>query len=149
IDSIDANNEILKSFSVSTNIKLIASGLTFWINSKEYDLNSKKLSIPYIEPKIKEALSNINYTFIDTPKNADYKIELVAKVRKGDNPYDIYFSYLDATVSVFDFSTKKEIYKNSFVNIKGSGNSYERASINSYNKAAEKISSEITKILKK
>ena len=145
IDSIDAKNEILKSFSASTDIKLIASGLTFWISSKEYDLSSNKLSIPFIEPKIKEALSTINYTFVNDPKIADYKIELIAKIRKGNNIYNLYFTYLDATVSVFDFTTKKEIYKNSFVNIKGGGNSYESASVKSYNKAAETISSEITK----
>jgi len=149
IDSIDAKNEILKSFSVSTDIKLIASGLTFWISSEEYDLNSNKLSIPLIEPKIKESLSDINCTFVDDPNIADFKIQLLTKVRKGNTAFDMCFSYLDATVSILDLSANKEIYKNSFVNIKGGGNSYERASINSYNKAAEKISSELIIILKK
>ena len=56
-------------------------------------------------------------------------------------------AFVDVTISVMDMSTYKEIYKNTFSNVKGINTDMDKAGLAAFDNAAKKISSEIIEIM--
>ncbi len=125
-------------------------GPSAYFELKEIDLFSRRMQVPFIEPKLKEALTEKGYTFSDNASQADLMITINAKARRGNNVSGIYFAFVDATVSVLDLGSGKEIYKNSYTDIKGGSGNWERANAKAYQAASKKIVGEIVEeIMKK
>jgi hypothetical protein len=123
----------------STQIHFNLNNTSVLIKSIEKNLGND-LELPYIESKIKSVLSNYSFTFFDDISDADFLIELRAISRKGTEMYGLFTTFVDLTISVTDLSTGYEIYKNSLQDIKGVHLNYEKAGLNAFNNAANKIS---------
>ena len=88
-------------------------------------------------------MAELDYKFIDSPEDADYIIEIEASTRKGQASQFAYFSYLDATISMRQVATNKEIYKYSLTSVKGGAASYELASAKAYEAAKKSIAEDL------
>ncbi|WP_020533859.1 hypothetical protein [Flexithrix dorotheae] len=132
----------------STKIFLNVSGLLMYITSNETN-GGRKLTIPYLEPSLKQVLSDNGFAFTDDMSKADYAIDIQANARNGSSYDGIYFSFADATVSVTDLTTGNEEYKGSFKDVKGGGANYDRAGIAALKKISDQISKDMLNELKK
>ncbi len=130
----------------STKVLLNVSGPKVFIESSEINFG-QAMEVSYIEPKIKEKLSEKGYSFVDMKSDADYVISIDAKSRKGSTVYNMCSAFVDVTVSVVDMSSYDEIYKNTFSNVKGINTDMNKAGLGAFDNAAKEISGEIIKIL--
>lgn len=117
-------------------------GPTVYLDSYEYNLGSL-LSVKIIEPNIKKYLSDKGYTFTEDIANADAMISINAESRQGSEMYGQFVAFVDATISVMDMNSGKEIYKNSLQNKKGIQLSFEKAGLKAYQDVSKEISSNI------
>ena len=106
-------------------------GPTLYIETSEMNIGYP-LSINIIEPKIKNYLIKNGCVFTKDISNADAKITIYAESREGSQVYGQYISFVDATISIINLSTGKEIYKNVFQDKKGIQLSYKQAGIKAY-----------------
>ncbi len=133
-DSEFYNKVLLENPPQNQQTKLNIIAPTVFIKASEASLGSK-MGIPLLAPAIKKTLIDLDYKFVDSAAAADYTLNIEASTRKGQSSQYMFFSYLDATIAMYDNSTDKEIYKNGFSSVKGGGSSYELASIKAYEKA--------------
>jgi hypothetical protein len=124
-------------------IKLNIKAPVIFIDSHERGLEAD-LSIPIIEPAIKSALSGLNYEFTDIEAEADFVLTVNAATRKGQRGDFAFITYLDATISFKDVASGKEIYKNSYSDVKGIGSNYEVANGKAYQKGKAMIADDIS-----
>jgi len=139
----DTNSLITQSFLKNLNIpatKIIleVSSLLFFIEASEIHLG-QNLDIKYIEPKIKNTLTDKGFAFSDDIANADIYLQLKATSRKGAEVYNLFSSFADLTLSATNLSTGDEIYKNSLNGIKGIQLDYDKASVEALKNAGNKI----------
>ena len=120
------------------NLKVEVIAPTVFIKSNELNLG-KAMEIQLLAPAIKKTLVDLDYKFVDQEEGADYTIYIEASTRPGQNAQYMYFSYLDATISMLQNSTDKEIYKNGLSSVKGGGSSYELASVKAYEMAIDRF----------
>ncbi|MFT4736716.1 MAG: hypothetical protein ACJAZM_000386 [Cyclobacteriaceae bacterium] len=133
------SNQTLPESTIA--IDIIAPSI--FIDSKEEGLDGA-LGVKVLEPAVKGGLSQLNYAFTDDVAKADYKLTIEAVARKGQIGDLATLTYVDATVSLINQETGKEIYKNSFFNIKGIGASHNDAQSKAYQKARNQIVDDIT-----
>jgi hypothetical protein len=107
----------------------------------------KKANILYIEPKLKNALAEYGFTFVNNESKADIYIELKAASRKGSKMYDICSSYVDLTISVIDMALGDEVYKDAIQNIKGLDLNYDKAGIRAFEGAGKKVGASLKSAL--
>ncbi len=139
--------EILKSLTIpSANVLLNVSGPQVFVESVELNFGSP-LDVNYIEPKLKEKLSENGYSFVEMKSDADYVMIIEAQSRKGSTIYNMCSAYVDVTISVMDMSTFEEIYKNTFSNVKGINTDMDKAGLAAFDNAAKQISAEIIEIM--
>ncbi|MBN2017000.1 MAG: LPP20 family lipoprotein [Candidatus Cloacimonetes bacterium] len=139
--------DIIKSLTIpSANVLLNVSGPKIFIESTELNFG-ESLDVNYIEPKLKEKLSEYGYNFVDMKSDADYMIIIDAQSRKGSTVYSMCSAFVDASISVMDMSTYDEIYKNTFSNVKGINNDMDKAGLAAFDNAAAQISAEIIQIM--
>jgi len=139
--------DIIKGLSIpSANVLLNVSGPQVFIESTELNFGDP-LDVNYIEPKLKEKLSENGYSFVDMKSDADYVMIIEAQSRKGSTIYNMCSAYVDVTISVMDMSTYEEIYKNTFSNVKGINTDMDKAGLAAFDNAAKKISVEIIEIM--
>lgn len=128
---------ILSTFLLpKTQFILDVSGLTFCIESNERNFG-EHIEIPVIAPKIKASLSEKGINFVENNNSADYVLTVNADTKKGSKLFNMFSSYAEVSYTLFDNSTRKEIYNNSFSKIKGIDIDEEKSGI----KALEKASS--------
>ncbi len=140
---------ILESFPLpEAKFILNVKGLTFFIEAEETNFGNK-LDVFYIEPKLKEILSNKGFSFIEDFSQADVMITLQAKTRKGSDAYGMFSAFADLTISIIDMSSGDEIYKNSFNNIKGIDINYDKAGLKSLMNTSDKLNEIIPEIVEK
>ncbi|MHC4792499.1 MAG: LPP20 family lipoprotein [Planctomycetota bacterium] len=130
----------------STKFILDILGLSAYIEANERHFG-KRLKILYIEPKLKNMLSDNGFTFVDNTSKADLYIKLKAASRKGTKAYDFYSAYVDMTISVLDLASGDEIYKDAFQSIKGVDLNYQKAGIKAFEAAGEKVVTALTSII--
>jgi len=109
-----------------------------YITSEESNLGNSLRPL-YIEPVVKEKLGDLGLDFVDQPGQADLIIEISARTRQGNRFRDIYFAFLDMTLSVRSPDRDDEVFKTPLSNIKGAGASYEQAGIKAFEKAGEQL----------
>ncbi|HGY55642.1 MAG TPA: hypothetical protein ENK44_08080 [Caldithrix abyssi] len=130
---------IVNHFSVpTTKFVLDVSGLTAYLDVTERPIEGAA-SVLYIEPKLKNALTGYGFAFTTNVAKADVMIKLNAAARKGAVMHDLYVAWVDMNLSIMDMSSGKEIYKNSFANIKGINLDYEKATVKAFENAAKKV----------
>ena len=134
---------ILKSFPIpNTKIILNVSGLSIYVESDEKNFG-QKIGVKYIEPKIKEQLSEYGYSFSDDLTNADIYITVKANSREGSFMYNMYSAFVDLTISAIDMSTGEEVYKTTLSKVKGLDLDNSKAGLKALDNAAEKVCNEI------
>ena len=139
--------DIIKSLSIpSANVLLNVVGPQVFIESTELNFG-ESLDVNYIEPKLKEKLSEYGYSFVDMKSDADYVIVIDAQSRKGSTVYNMCSAFVDVTISVMDMSTYEEIYKNTFSNVKGINTDMDKAGLSAFDNASKQISAEIIQIM--
>lgn len=116
---------------------------TVYVKSSEFSLGDER-RIPILAPSVKKELAELDYQFVDAKAGADYMVEIEAATREGQKNSIASFSYLDATVSMQDLKTGKEIYKYSVSNVKGGGADYNTADAKAYEKAKKMIANDLS-----
>ena len=131
----------------STRIFAKILGPTAYFELRETDLNGHSMQVPFIEPKLKEALSEKGFTFTNSPSGADLMITVNAKARRGNQVSGLYFAFVDANVTIMDLATAQEIFKNAYTDIKGGSANWDRANAKAYEPAAKQITAEILGVI--
>lgn len=121
-----------------TRIVLNISGLVARIESSESNFG-EALEVAYIEPLVKNVLSDRGFSFSEESGNADFLIDIEAQSRKGSVVYGQHVAYVDLNISVLDMRSGEEIYKQSFTDVKGIHLDYERAGLKAFENAGEKL----------
>ncbi len=130
---------ILSTFPLpNTKFVLNISGLSFYIETNETNFGDQ-LNIPVIESKIKSSLSDKGITFIENKNSADYFLIISADTKSGTKLYNMFSSFADVSLSLFDNSSGNEIYKNSFSKIKGIDIDERKSGIKALEKASNII----------
>ncbi|MBN2614323.1 MAG: hypothetical protein JXR71_01400 [Bacteroidales bacterium] len=109
-----------------------------YIQSKELLLGAP-MQIKTIEPVVKETLAKAGYQFTEEPEKADYLIQINASSTTGTMYSGIYFTYVDANLSVVNKKENKEIFKTHIDQVKGGGASYAKAGKKAFLVAAERM----------
>ncbi len=130
-----------------TKILLQVSGLTAYIESSEKNLG-KDLKVKYIEPRLKQALSDNGFTFTDDVSGADILITIKAQTRKGAQLYNLFSSFGEMTISVTDLSSGAEIYKKAFTNLKGIQLDYTKAGLKALENAGKLAAQNIPEMMR-
>jgi len=102
-------------------------------------IDRREVEIKTIEPLIKNDLSEKGFHFVDEEPNADFIIRIKAENTTGNSYQGIYFSFVDATLSLIDRTTGDEIYKTSLNQVKGGGSNSKKAAKKAYVIAAEML----------
>lgn len=132
----------------STKFVLTISGMTAFLEVSEKHLSADN-QILYVEPKLKNALTNYGFSFSQDISKADVVIKLEANARKGTEMHNLFVTWVDMNFSVLDMSTGQEVYKNSFPDIKGIQLDYEKAAVKAFENAAKKVEEVLPQIMKK
>ncbi len=99
---------------------------TYYVNSNE-TIDGSTVQIKTVEPEIKNRLAEQDYHFVSNKAKADYMISIKAANTTGSTYQDIYYSYVDATLSVIHVDTGDEIFKTSVEQVKGAGSNSKKA----------------------
>ncbi|PIB34050.1 hypothetical protein BFP72_00695 [Reichenbachiella sp. 5M10] len=116
---------------------------TIFVRSSEEGIE-EPLRIKVIEPALKSGLAQLRYAFVEERVSSDYELVVEAFARKGQTGDIATLAYVDATVSLIDLDTQKEIYKNSFYDIKGIGANFDDAQAKAFQKAKSQIVDDLT-----
>lgn len=139
-----------KSFDLkSTIIQAISrlqSAIIVYVQSKETNFGQQ---VNILAPKLKAELSSHGCSFTPSPQKADWTLTIKASTRKGNIVEGIYFSFLDAEISLVENRTGKEIYSNNFTNLKGGALDFDSAGRKAYDAGLTQITNEIVKSLEK
>lgn len=111
--------------------------------SQERNLG-KDLISSYLKQGVVDALSKSGFEFTTDVSNADYILTINSDTRAGSSFEGLYFSYLDASISLVDQSKKKETFSNQYRDLKGAGSNYEGAGIKAYSLGIKRIQSDLT-----
>jgi hypothetical protein len=103
-------------------------------------VRGQKLDVLVIEPEVKACLANKGYTFSDIENDSEIKITIAANARYGSSFHDMHSAFVDANISIKINKTGEEIFKASYISIKGVSFDKEQALKIAYTKAAQKIS---------
>ena len=112
------------------------------VTSLESNLG-KPLFIPSIESVIKDRIGEYGFGFVQQCSQADFIISVEAQTRRGGRFQGIYFSYLDAKLSIRDQNSNNEAANTTLSNIKGAGITYEQAGLKAYEKAGEHLEKQV------
>lgn len=140
---------IVNNFTTpSVKFILTVTGLTAYMEVSEVHISGGQ-SILYIEPKLKNALTNYGFTFTNDPAAADVMITLEAKARKGSEMHGLFVSWVDMNLAIMDMSSGEEVFKDSFPNIKGINLDYDKAAVKAFEEAAKKVKEVLPGVIKK
>ena len=139
---------IVDHFTVpSTKFVLNVSGMTAYLEVSEKPIEGTA-AVLYIEPKLKNALTAYGFDFTNDLSKADVMIKLDAAARKGTVMHELYVAWVDMNLSIVDMSNGREIYKNSFSNIKGINLDYAKASVKAFENAAKEVEKILPGVIK-
>ena len=102
-------------------------------------IDKRPVDIKVIEPELKNVLADKGYQFIDYKTDADFEIFVNAATTAGNTYQGIYFSYVNATMSIIDVSTGLEVLKTSVEQIKGGSSNSKKAGIKALNLASDQL----------
>jgi hypothetical protein len=140
-----AKSEALRGTAAQMQARL-AQAVYVYVESKETNFGQ---TVHLLEPKLKAELSKHGCSFTTDRYDADWMLNIEASTRRGSETNGIYMAFLDAIVSLVERKSGKEIYKNSFTDLKGGSTDYDRAGRKAYDGGVEKIAREIVGNLEK
>jgi hypothetical protein len=126
----------------NTRFIIEVSPLQAMIQSEEYNLG-KQLDISYVEPTLKNILSDYGFTFTEEMNDADFIIELKAESKRGSQIQGIHSAFANLTIMILDLKTGSEIYKNSLQNVKGLQLNFENAGLKALENSAKALKDNI------
>lgn len=130
---------------VQKNLNMIPARMQVHVQKQVYCIQSEELllgsplEIKTIEPMLKQALVDQGYQFTDYPEEADFLILIEASSTTGTSYQGIFFTFVDANLSVINNSNDKEVFKTHVEQVKGGGADYVKAGKKAYAQAAEKL----------
>ena len=141
---------ILESFKIpNTKIIINVEGLSVFIRSEETNIGMK-LDFPYIEPILKDNLTNYGFSYVDDVSSADIMITITAETRQGSRIEGMCSAFADVSISVVNITNGEEIYKDAIFDVKGFQLNFNKAGLNALKEASDKINEEILpKLIKK
>jgi hypothetical protein len=116
----------------------VIGGNVLYCSSREQNLG-KELTSPYLLEGALDVLTKLGFEFTSTRAEADYVLDIEADTRAGSSFEELYFSYLDAAVSLTDQGKRKKVFSTQFKDIKGAGTNFEGAGIRAYSLGIKKI----------
>ncbi len=125
-------------------VKVNAQSPNLFVSITEKNLN-KRTQNPSVTPALKEFfVSTYGAEFVDSKHKSDYhisaKINTLAKGKTIIGGIDLFTTYADGTISVFDTKTEKELYQKSINNVRGvSFTSFEDAGRDALKKMVKKL----------
>ena len=146
-DTAEYVTNLLKNKELpKASFKVVVIPSTINIQAEENNFGNS-LDVKLIEPQIKESLASQGFDFKDNSDGVDYIIKIRASSRKGGRVSNVYFAYVDVSISVYDNIQGKEIYKESITNVKGGGGSFDQAGGKAFYKASDQVREKIVSIL--
>jgi hypothetical protein len=146
----DESQQIAKSVAlkadVTNAISRLQSAVIVYIQSQEKNFDK---TVHLLEPKLKAELSKRGCSFTSTREKADWLLTIDAATREGSEMDGIYIAFLDATITLVECKTNKEIYTNNFTDLKGGGIDYDRAGRKAYDSGLQQITKEIIRSIEK
>ncbi len=109
--------------------------------------NGSRLESPIIGPLIKESLSKMGFSFTREKAKADFIIQVRASARKGGNMSSLYFSFVDAEISMIDIKSGNEVMNEAYNNVKEGGPNHHQAAMRGFKKVGDQMSDLIIKRL--
>ncbi|MDR3188251.1 MAG: hypothetical protein LBT94_03580 [Prevotellaceae bacterium] len=122
------------------------SAIAVYISSTEHNFDQR---VRLLETKLKAELSKRGYSFVANRQSADWLLTIDASTREGSETNGVYVSYLDAEISIIEQRTRKEIYGNTFTDLKGAGLDYKTAGRKAYDSGLKAITDEIVKSIER
>ena len=130
---VNQQNTILPaSFQITMEHQLI------YLISNEI-LGRYPLEIKTIEPVIKQYFSDKGYYFTGIPDDADYTIHVEASTTTGNVYNGIYFSFVDANLSIVEQASGDEVFKTHIDQVKGGGSDFSKAGKKAFVITADKL----------
>lgn len=146
----DESQQVAKSLALKAKvvqaIARLQSAIIVYIQSRETNFGAP---VRLLEPKLKAELSKQGCSFTSAREKADWLLTISATTRKGSEMDGIYIAFLDATITLVERKTNKEIYANNFTDLKGGGVDYEKAGRKAYDSGLQKITKEIIMSIEK
>ncbi|MFC1585682.1 LPP20 family lipoprotein [Fibrobacterota bacterium] len=132
----------LRQFSLpEAELLFIFQGLPVMLSSSELNLGAP-LSMPMLEPVVKEYLSTRGIVFVNDATQAHRFIKLDASSRKGNQAYGISFAFVDINIAVVE-KGDRELFKTSLSDVKGGQLDFTKAGLEAYKKAKKQIVDEV------
>lgn len=110
-------------------------------------ISRRPVEIKIIEPDLKNELNRKGFQFVENQKDADYMIVVKAATTAGNTYQGIYFSFVDATMSIVDVKSGNEKFKTSVEQVKGGGANSKKAGIKALNLASEELKEKLIEYL--
>ena len=120
--------------------------LIYFVESNEI-VDNKSVEVNIIDPALKNLLAEQGYQFVSQAADADFVIQVNAVTTAGNTYNGIYFSYVDATMSIIDAVTGLEKYKTSVEQVKGGGSNSQKAGMKALKLASEQLKEELLNFL--
>ncbi len=102
-------------------------------------------STDLLENKLKAELAVNKCSFVQEKSKADWLITIIASSRKGSNAHGLFFSYVDATISLKKAYNNKHVYQDEIKQKGGSGNGFKPAAKKAFESIAPKIAKNLLK----
>lgn len=118
----------------------LAQGIIVFITTKEDVFGDETKDT---EIGLKAILAENGCRFTKVESEADWKIEINASSREYNYSNNVYFSYVDANVSLFKAPSEKHVYQNEFSQKGAHSKSYKAAANKAYKDVSLKISEKI------
>jgi hypothetical protein len=131
-----------------TKLQLVVTGNILSISSTESNIG-KELSTTYLRAGIIDALTKVGFEMTLNAARADYSIVIKADTRAGSSYDGLFFSYLDASVTLVDLTKENEVFSNQYRDVKAAGGSFEAAGVKAYSIGLSKIKDDLASFFTK
>lgn len=131
--------KLFKQFTAPfSEVSIQVSAPTVLVSSVE-KLYGKPVKDKPLLVAVKEALFKKGFRLVSSRREADLLIKVNANTIKGTNTNGLHNSILAGFVSITDAATKKEVYSEELVDIKGVKGDFNAAGLNAYLKASIRL----------
>ena len=134
---------LLQGFNSPSNRFVVKiAGLPVYMDYSEDFLGEVKTT-QYLEPVLKKNLTEVGYTFVEDPAEAELYMEVKSTVKEGSETYGLYSAFLDYSISITSLKTGEEVASYSQTDLKGISDNYEKAAAKAYAVGIDSLESAI------
>lgn len=146
--SLDYKRMMQNVVTPKTKLQLTVTGNVLLISSYEANIG-KELSTSYLRAGIIDALTKIGFETTQSATKADYTITIRSDTRAGSSYEGLFFSYLDASVTLVNRVNEREVFSNQYRDVKAAGGSFEAAGVKAYSIGLKKIKEDLASFFTK